>query len=149
MNVRRHDIGRKSWLTSEGWRRKVRPSARSGGPGLWLWRLPSRDDFHRIVYAANADTARTAYAAFECTWQKRCPGVVKSLREGGDDLLTFFRFPKTQWKTLQTTNTIERLHEEFRRRVKTQGSLLTEDAALVLLFSLVASGQIKLRKIDG
>ena len=44
---------------------------------------------------------------------------------------------------------IERLHEEIRRRVKTQGSLPTEDAALVLLFSLVASGQIKLRKIDG
>jgi putative transposase len=33
--------------------------------------------------------------------------------------------------------------------VKTQGSLPTEDAALVLLFSLVASGQITLRKIDG
>ena len=108
-----------------------------------------RDDFHRIVYAANADAARTAYAAFERTWNKRCPGVVTSLREGGDELLTFFRFPKTQWKTLRTTNTIERLHEEFRRRVKTQGSLPTEDAALVLLFSLVASGQIKLRKIDG
>src|SRR5215813_2974534 len=45
--------------------------------------------------------------------------------------------------------TIERLHEEFRRRVKTQGSLPSEDAALVLLFSLVASGQIKLRRIDG
>ncbi|HSE46252.1 MAG TPA: transposase [Gemmatimonadales bacterium] len=108
-----------------------------------------RDDFHRIVYAANADTARIAYAAFERTWNKRCPGVVTSLREGGDELLAFFRFPKTQWKTLRTTNTIERLHEEFRRRVKTQGSLPTEDAAPVLLFSLVASGQIKLRKIDG
>jgi transposase-like protein len=108
-----------------------------------------RDDFHRIVYAANADTARTAYAAFERTWNKRCPGVVTSLREGGDELLTFFRFPKTQWKTLRTTNTIERLHEEFRRRVKTQGSLPSEDAAVVLLFSLVASGQIRLRKIDG
>ena len=35
------------------------------------------------------------------------------------------------------------------RRVKTQGSLPTEDAVLILLFSLVASGQIKLRKIDG
>ena len=46
-----------------------------------------RDDFHRIVYAANADTARTAYAAFERTWNKRCPGVVTSLREGGDELL--------------------------------------------------------------
>ncbi len=108
-----------------------------------------RDDFHRIVYATNADDARSAYAAFERTWTKRCPGVVTSLREGGDELLTFFRFPKAQWKTLRTTNTIERLHEEFRRRVKTQGSLPTEDAALVLLFSLVASGQIKLRRIDG
>jgi putative transposase len=64
-------------------------------------------------------------------------------------MLTFFRLPKAQWKTLRTTNTIERLHEEFRRRVKTQGSLPGEDPALVLLFSLVASGQIKLRKIDG
>jgi putative transposase len=108
-----------------------------------------RDDFHSIVYAASADAARNAYTAFERTWAKRCPGVVASLREGGDELLTFFRFPKMQWKTLRSTNVIERLHEEFRRRVKTQGSLPSEDAAIVLLFSLVASGQIKLRKIDG
>jgi putative transposase len=108
-----------------------------------------RDDFHRIVYAANADAARTAYVSFERTWAKRCPGVVTSLREGGDELLTFFSFPMVQWKTLRTTNTIERLHEEFRRRVKTQGSLPSEDTALVLLFSLVASGRIKLRRIDG
>ena len=108
-----------------------------------------RDDFHRIVYATSADTARGAYAAFERTWAKRCPGVVASLREGGAELLTVFRFPKAQWKALRTTNVIERLHEEFRRRVKTQGSLPTEDAAVVLLFSLVVSGQIKLRRIDG
>src|SRR5207249_1801652 len=88
------------------------------------------------------------YTAFERTWAKRCPGVVTSLREGGDELLTFFTFPKGQWKTLRTTNTIERLHEEFRRRVKTQGSLPSEDAALTLLFGLVVSGQIKLRRID-
>ena len=108
-----------------------------------------RDNFHRIVYAASADAARAAYVTFERTWAKRCPGVVTSLREGGDELLTFFSFPKAQWKTLRTTNTIERLHEEFRRRVKTQGSLPTEDAALILLFSLVVSEQIKLRRIDG
>jgi transposase-like protein len=108
-----------------------------------------RDNFHRIVYTANDDAARAAYAAFERNWAKRCPGVVTSLREGGDELLTFFNFPKAQWKTLRTTNVIERLHEEFRRRVKTQGSLPNEDTALILLFSLVASGQIKLRRIDG
>jgi len=108
-----------------------------------------REDFHRIIYAASGEAARAAYAAFERKWAKRCPGVVKSLQEGGSELLTFFSFSKAQWKTLRTTNVIERLHEEFRRRVKTQSSLPTEDAAVVLLFSLVASGQVKLRRIDG
>jgi transposase-like protein len=60
----------------------------------------------------------------------------------------FFAFPAEQWKCLRTTNAIERLNEEFRRRVKTQGSFPTEDAAIVLLYGLVATGQIKLRKID-
>ena len=108
-----------------------------------------REHFHRIVYAGSADAARAAFTAFERTWAKRCHGMVTSLREGGEELLTFFTFPRAQWKTLRTTNTIERLHEEFRRRVKTQGSLPSEDAAIVLLFSLVASGQIRLRRIDG
>jgi putative transposase len=108
-----------------------------------------RADFHRIVYAETAAGARTAYAAFARKWAPRCPGVVRSLHEGGEELLTFFEFPKAQWKTLRTTNVIERLHEEFRRRVKTQGSLPTEDAALVLLFGLVVSGQIRLRRLDG
>ena len=74
---------------------------------------------------------------------------MRSLQEGGAELLTFFAFPKAQWKTLRTTNVVERLNEEFRRRVKTQGSLPTEDAALIQLFSLVVSGQIRLRRIDG
>jgi putative transposase len=108
-----------------------------------------RTDFHRIMYAESATAARAAYTAFERKWTSRCPGVVRSLQEGGEELLTFFQFPRRQWKTLRTTNVIERLNEEFRRRVKTQGSLPTEDAALILLFSLVVSGQIKLRKIDG
>ena len=82
-------------------------------------------------------------------WKSRCPGVVRSLEEAGDELLTMYRFPKQQWKTIRTTNVIERLNGEFRRRVKTQGSLPSEDSALILLFSLVATGQIKLRKLDG
>jgi putative transposase len=108
-----------------------------------------RADFHRIVYAESAAAARLAYVAFERTWTPRCPSVVRSLQEGGEELLTFFQFPKRQWKTLRTTNVIERLNEEFRRRVKTQGALPTEDAALVLLFGLVVSGQIRLRRLDG
>ena len=75
--------------------------------------------------------------------------MARSLLEGGEELLTFLAFPTAQRKTLRTTNVIERLHEEFRRRVKTQGSLPTEAAALALLFGLVASGQIRLRRVDG
>ena len=33
--------------------------------------------------------------------------------------------------------------------MKTQASLPSEDAVLILLFSLVVSGQITLRRIDG
>jgi len=106
-------------------------------------------DFNKIVYAESEVAARKAHADFVSKWKPRCPGVVKSLEEAGDELFTMYRFPRQQWKNIRTTNVIERLNGEFRRRVKTQGSLPSEDSALVLLYGLVATGQIKLRKIDG
>src|SRR6478752_4254025 len=48
-----------------------------------------------------------------------------------------------------TTNTIERLHEEFRRRIKTQTVLPSADTAAMLFWALLASGQISMRKVDG
>ena len=53
------------------------------------------------------------------------------------------------WKSIRTTNALENLNREFRRRTKTQASFTTEESAGALLFGLVASGQIKLRRIDG
>jgi len=106
-------------------------------------------DFHLIVYASGLDAARAARDAFIKKWGKRCSGAVESLNEAGDELLTFYAFPKEQWKTIRTTNVIERINGEFRRRVKTQGSFPSEDSAVVLLYSLVASGQINLRRLDG
>jgi transposase-like protein len=106
-------------------------------------------DFHEMVYAESEAAPRRAYADFMSKWKRRCPGLVKSLAEAGDELFTMYRFPKQHWKNIRTTNVIERLNGEFRRRVKTQGSLPGEEAALILLFGLIATGQIKLRKIDG
>jgi putative transposase len=106
-------------------------------------------DFHLIVYASGLEAARAARDAFVKKWAKRCSGAVESLNEAGDELLTFYSFPKEQWKTIRTTNVIERINGEFRRRVKTQGSFPSEDCAVVLLYSLVASGQINLRRLDG
>jgi putative transposase len=106
-------------------------------------------DYHRIVYAGDGLAARAAYDAFVKKWATLCPAVAKSLEEAGLELLTFYDFPKAMWKSLRTTNTLENLNREFRRRTKTQPSFGTENAALILLYGLVAFGHIQLRKIDG
>lgn len=106
-------------------------------------------DYAGITHAGDREEAEKAYEAFCRKWQKLVPEVVTSLEEAGVDLLTFYGFPPEMWKSLRTTNLIERINGEFRRRVKTQGSFPTEAAALVLLFGLIASGTIRLRKIDG
>src|SRR5213594_4515688 len=89
----------------------------------------------RFVYAEDERAARRAWLRFTTKWKKRCPAVVESLEEAGAELLTFYRFPESQWKGLRTTNIIERVIEEFRRRVKTQAVLPSEDSALLLLRS--------------
>jgi transposase-like protein len=82
-------------------------------------------------------------------WEKRLPKVVTSLREAGEELLTFYRLPPSQWKCVRSTNAIERLNEEFRRRVKTQGALPTAQTAALLFYGLLLTGQIRMRRIDG
>jgi len=108
-----------------------------------------RSDYHRIIRADSLDEGRKAYREFILKWKKLAPKVAASLEEGGQELLTFYSFPKNQWKSLRTTNVIERLNGEFRRRVKTQGSLPDAQAAERLLFGLLVSGQIHMRRIDG
>jgi len=108
-----------------------------------------KDDYHAIVYAEDESSAREAWEEFESKWERLCPDVVKSLREGGEELLTFYGYPEPMWKMLRTTNCIERLNEEFRRRVKTQGSFPTVDAGLTVCYGLLAGGVIVLRRMDG
>jgi transposase-like protein len=61
----------------------------------------------------------------------------------------FLRYPPEQWRSLKTTNAIERLHEEFKRRIKTQCLLPCADTAAMLFWALLASGQITMRRVDG
>jgi putative transposase len=112
-------------------------------------RAEMKRDYDRIIYAADGLAARAAYDAFVKKWSTLCPAVTKSLQEAGLELLTFYAFPKETWKSIRTTNTIENLNREFRRRTKTQASFSTEAAALTVLYGLVAFGQVQLRKIDG
>ncbi len=106
-------------------------------------------DYDRIVYAKSGLTAREAHRAFVTKWRTLCPAAAKSLEEAGEQLLTFYAFPQAMWKALRTTNSIENLNREFRRRTKTQASFSTEEAGVTLLYGLVAFGQIQLRRICG
>lgn len=106
-------------------------------------------DYHAIMYGETPAQVRQALGTFRAKWLRLCPPVARSLDEACDDLITFIRFPKSQWSVLRTTNHLERLNGEFRRRTKTQGSFASEKAALTLLWGLVASGQVKLYKIKG
>ena len=50
----------------------------------------------------------------------QAPAVVRSLEEAGNQLLTFYEFPRAMWKSIRTTNALENLNREFRRRTKTK-----------------------------
>ncbi|MBV8356446.1 MAG: IS256 family transposase [Deltaproteobacteria bacterium] len=107
------------------------------------------EDYRRMVYADSREAVEHERARFLRKWRLRCKAVVSSFEEAGEELFTFLQFPQSQWKALRTTNALERINGEFRRRTKTQASLPDEDAVLLLLYGLLRSGQIVLRRIDG
>ena len=106
-------------------------------------------DYTDMIYAESANEVEQRRRAFLRKWRLRCPAVATSLEEAGDRLFAFLCLPSSQWKSVRTTNAIERLHEEFRRRIKTQTVLPSAETAAMLFWALLASGQITMRKVDG
>jgi putative transposase len=107
------------------------------------------NDYRDMIYAETALDVETRRKAFLRKWRLKCRAVADSLEEAGDRLFTFTRLPPSQWKSARTTNAVERLHEEFRRRIKTQTVLPEAETAPMLFRALLASGQIVMRKVDG
>jgi putative transposase len=106
-------------------------------------------DYTDMVYAATPKEIEARRRAFLRKWRLRCPAVADSLEEAGERLFAFTRLPPGQWKSARTTNAVERLHEEFKRRIKTQTVLPSAETAAMLFWALLASGQITMRKVDG
>src|SRR5262249_50903331 len=102
-----------------------------------------------MIYGKNREVVESARRSVLKKWRVRCAVVAASLEEAGQELFTFLSFPPSQWKGLRTTNALERINAEFRRRTKTQASLPNEDAVVLLLFGLLRTGQIRLGRFDG
>ena len=106
-------------------------------------------DYNDMIYATTPEEITVRRKAFIRKWRLKHRAVADSLEEAGDRLFTFARLPPSQWRSLRTTNAIERLHEEFKRRIKTQTVLPSADTAAMMFWALLASGQISMRKVDG
>ena len=75
-------------------------------------------DMRHVFYAPSKKQAREAYERFRQKWEKAAPSGVASLERSLEACLTFYDFPAEQWVSLRTTNLIERLHKEFKRRTR-------------------------------
>ena len=106
-------------------------------------------DYNDMIYATTREEIEARRKAFIRKWRLKHRAVADSMEEAGERLFTFTRLPPSQWRSVRTTNAIERLHEEFKRRIKTQTVLPSADTAAMLFWALLASGQINMRKIDG
>ena len=106
-------------------------------------------DYSDMIYAQTCEEIEARRKAFIRKWRIKHHAVADSLEEAGERLFAFTRLPPSQWRSLRTTNAIERLHEEFKRRIKTQTVLPSADTAAMLFWALLVSGQISMRKVDG
>ena len=76
------------------------------------------DDLRSIFYASSKAKAMQFFEAFKERWEKELPSAVACLERSLESCLTFFHFPQEEWISLRTTNIIERLNKEFKRRTR-------------------------------
>lgn len=104
-------------------------------------RVPSRyqeafkGDWDLVQYAAGADAARAAFQSLKDRWTKSCPEAVECIEKDLEALLVHYDFPKEHWDALRTTNPIERVHKEFKRRSKAMEQLGPDGLRALLAFT--------------
>lgn len=91
------------------------------------------DDMRSIFYASSRKKARAFHKMFKEKWKKHYPSAVKTLERSIDSCLTFFSFPEEEWISLRTSNLIERLNKEFKRRTKSMEIVAGENACYKIL----------------
>ena len=71
----------------------------------------------QAIYRADG-RAQSAARAFARRWRAAYPRVVRQLEADLPELLVFYRLPRHLWRSLRTTNIIERCFVEVRRRTR-------------------------------
>jgi putative transposase len=91
----------------------------------------------KLIYqGAHRTEAIARFRAWKQRWQHPAAGAVACLERDLEELLAFFDCPKAHWKRLRTTNVIERLFVEVRRRIRTMCAFTTRSSCERILFSV-------------
>ena len=100
-----------------------------------------------IFYQENREKADQEVAAFCEKYAQSYPTAIDCLKRDLEACLTFYAFPKNHWKTIRTTNVIERLFGEVKKRThKMAAPFRNEESCLLMFYAIIRS--LKFRKFS-
>jgi len=94
-------------------------------------------DVKRVIYATSKREALEEFGVWKRRYQNLAPKAVVCHKIDLVETLQFFDFPYRMWVSLRTTNIIERVFREFRRRTKVMDTFPTEESCIRIMFSLI------------
>jgi putative transposase len=103
-------------------------------------------DLRTIYTAANADHAADELQRFAEKWDERYPTISQSWLERWEQITPFLAYPQDVRRVIYTTNSIEALHRQIRKIIKTRGHFPTEEAARKLLYLAITKAETKWRQ---
>lgn len=92
-------------------------------------------DWDKIAYADGRAVAQEAFTALKTRWLPLCDDAVARFEKDLDALLTHYDFPREHWNALRTTNPIERVNKEFKRRSKAMEQMGSDGLKALLAFT--------------
>jgi len=90
-----------------------------------------------IFEAPDVETARVLLAALSAEYQQRAPAAVAVLERGFEDATAVLALPDLYRRRLRTTNAVERLNEEVRRRERVIRIFPNRESVIRLLGALL------------
>jgi len=89
---------------------------------------------HKVMYAASENAAREAFKNLRESLNGEAERAVRCLEKDLESLLAHYSFEKSLWRTLRTTNPIERVNKELKRRTKSMETVGEKTLNVVLAF---------------
>ncbi len=98
-------------------------------------RLPFEKLLTDVMYASSESQARLKFTELKNQMGTDCERSVKCIEKDFESLLTHYKFEKRFWRALKTTNPIERVNKELKRRTKTMEGLGEKTLNILLAFT--------------